>query len=69
MMDFMEYSAWQKKTTLPDSRTMLKQAGIDPDGPHEVEVLRFAKAMKKADALAPRAGRWWPKLLQFVVSD
>ena len=32
---------------LPDARTMLARAGISPDGPHEVEVMRLTKAMQK----------------------
>jgi hypothetical protein len=48
MMTFHEYAAWRKKTTLPDALTMLARAGVDPHGPHEVEIMRMTKAMKKS---------------------
>lgn len=53
MMSFFEYAAWRQRTGLPDAETMLRRAGIDPHGPHEIEVLRLVKQMKKADAQAP----------------
>lgn len=46
----------RKQTTLPDAVTMLTRAGIDPDGPLEVEVMRLTKQMKKAAAQAPGRG-------------
>ncbi len=52
MMSFYEY-AWRKKAALPDAETMLAMAGIDPHGPHEIEVMRLTKQMKKAAAQAP----------------
>ena len=33
---------------------MLARLGIDPYGPHEIEVMRMVKAMKKADDRALR---------------
>lgn len=48
MMSFNEYAARRQKMTLPSPATMLTLLGIDPHGPHDVEVMRMTKAMKKA---------------------
>ena len=56
MMTLVEYFARCKKTTLPDAVTMLARAGIHPNRPHDVEVLRLTKAMKKAAEKAPGKG-------------
>ncbi len=48
----MEFLAQSRKMALPDARTMLAKAGISPDGPHEIDVMRMTKAMKKPDGRA-----------------
>jgi hypothetical protein len=50
MIDFYEFIAGRKKPVLPDPATMLAKLGISPDVPHEVEVMRMVKRMKRADA-------------------
>jgi hypothetical protein len=50
MIDFYEFIAGRKKPVLPDPATMLAKLGISPDVPHEIEILRMTKQMKKADA-------------------
>jgi hypothetical protein len=48
----LTFSEWRRRVALPDPRTMLAMLGIDPHGPHDVEVLRLTKELKKADGLA-----------------
>lgn len=55
MMSFSEYAAWRQRTSLPDAHTMLIKAGIDPHGPHQIEVMRLTKVMKKV--ASPRSNR------------
>jgi hypothetical protein len=50
MMTFYEFIAQRRKPTLPDPVTMLAKLGISPDVPHDIEILRMTKAMKRADA-------------------
>ena len=55
MMTFYEYAAWRRKTTLPNAATLLALAGVPPEVPHEVEVMRLVKAMKRAvERTSPR---------------
>lgn len=56
MIDFYEFIARRRKPTLPDPVTMLRMLSIDPEGPHEVEVMRLTKAMKKQAAARPSRG-------------
>lgn len=53
MITFYEYAAWRRKTTLPDAATLLALAGISPRAPHDVEVMRLIKTMKKTDERTP----------------
>lgn len=53
MMSFMEFLAQSRKMAMPDARTMLAKAGIDLHGPHEIEVMRLVKAMKKCTSSGP----------------
>lgn len=48
----MTFSEWRRRMALPDPRTMLAMLGIDSHGPHDVEVLRLTKELKKADGRA-----------------
>jgi hypothetical protein len=50
MINFYEFLSRRQKPTLPDPVTMLAKLGISPDVPHEIEVMRMVKQMKKADA-------------------
>ncbi|WP_337173532.1 hypothetical protein [Paludisphaera sp.] len=53
MMSFLEYVARRQKAGLPDPTTMLALLGVDPHGPHEIDVLRMVKDEKKRAAQAP----------------
>ena len=64
MMTFYEYAAWRRKTTLPDAATLLTKAGISPDGPHEVEVMRLTKAMKRAERAQPAVAKATARVTQ-----
>ena len=50
MISFYEYLAKQKAVGLPDSATMLAKLGITPDVPHEIDVMRMVKQMKRQPA-------------------
>lgn len=57
MLTFMEYIEWRRRKGLPDPATMLRMIGIDPEGPHEVEVQKFVKRwMISHRELRPRLG-------------
>jgi len=43
VIDFYEFLVGRRKMILPDPVTMLVMLGIDPTGPHEVEVVRLVE--------------------------
>lgn len=49
MMGFLEYAARRQKAALPSPEKMLARLGIDPHGPHEIDVMRMVKAEKAAE--------------------
>lgn len=53
MIDFHEYVARRQKAALPSPERLLALLGIDPHGPHEIDVLRMVKDGKKRAAQAP----------------
>jgi hypothetical protein len=56
VIDFFEFVARRRKPTLPDPATMLTKLGITPGVPHEIDVMKMVKQMKKA-AIATPGGR------------
>ena len=52
-MTFEGHAACRGWMTPPDADAMLVRAGVDPLGPHEVEVMRLTMAMKRAAGRAP----------------
>ena len=64
MMTFNEYAAWRRKTMLPDAATLLALAGTSPGAPHEVEVMRLTKAMKRAERAQPAVAKATAKVTQ-----
>jgi hypothetical protein len=44
---------WRKKTGFPVAAKLMAMLGIKPHGPHEVEVMRMVKGMKRAAERAP----------------
>jgi hypothetical protein len=53
MTDFYEFLSHRKKLSLPDALTLMAMIGIDPLGPHEIDVQRAVKRKKKAAEKAP----------------
>ena len=53
MIDFHEYVARRQKPALPSPERLLARLGIDPHGPHEIDILRMVKDEKKRAAQAP----------------